>query len=141
MKGPKKGTLAWYKKELDRVFSVYIRLRDDGKCFTCDDEKYWRYQQNGHYISRSYLATRFDEENCNTQCPGCNIFRKGNYPEYAIRLIRKYGNGILAKLDRKKNLIVKYDIPDYKKLIRKYEKKVLKIHPHLEDDRFPLVFT
>jgi NinG protein len=141
MKAPKKGTLAWYKSEFDRVFSVFIRIRDDGVCFTCGGEKYWRYQQNGHYVSRSYLATRFDEENCNCQCSACNIFKKGNYVQYSIRLVRKYGAQILEKLDKKKDQIVKFDIPWYKKAIRKYEKKVLDLFPEFLDDRFPLVFS
>lgn len=123
MKKPQKGTLAWYKDELDRVFSIYIRIRDDGVCFTCNNEKHWRNQQNGHYVSRSYLSLRFDEQNCNCQCAGCNIFKKGNMDEYAIRLTRKYGKQILDKLNKKKYKIVKYDIPWYIRMIKKYEKK------------------
>lgn len=126
-KTPEKGTLAWYKKELDRVFSIYIRIRDDGKCCTCGDEKYWKYQQNGHYVSRTYLATRFDEQNCNCQCAGCNIFKSGNLTQYALFLTRKYGKSILEKLDKKKNQIVKFDIIWYKKMINKYEKKIEKL--------------
>lgn len=141
MKSPQPGTLAWYKAELDRVFSVFIRIRDDGTCFTCNNEKHWRYQQNGHYVSRSYLSTRFDEENCHCQCSGCNIFKKGNMDEYAVRLTRLYGNGILEKLDKKKHKIVKFDILWYKKMIRKYEKKIWKMYPEFTDTRFPLKFT
>lgn len=124
MKSPAPGTQAWYKKELDRVFSVYIRMRDDGVCFTCGNEKWWKYQQNGHYVSRSYLSTRFDEENCHCQCVACNMFKKGNYVEYALRLTRVYGRGILERLDKKKDKIVKYDIIWYKKMIKKYQSKI-----------------
>lgn len=132
MKKPKKGTLQWYKLELDRIFSIYIRLRDDGVCYTCGSEKHWKYQQNGHYISRGYLATRFDEENCHCQCFSCNIRKKGNYTQYALNLTKQYGSGILKKLDKKKDTIVKLDIPKYKKLIRKYEKKIKKLNPNVE---------
>lgn len=124
MKAPKKGTTAWFKVELDRVFSIYIRMRDDGKCYTCGNEKWWKYQQNGHYISRGYLSTRFDEENCHCQCAACNIFKKGNYTQYALNLTRQYGNGILERLDQKKNQIVKFDSIWYKKMIRKYNNKI-----------------
>lgn len=117
-------TLADWKGELDRVFSIYIRIRDDGKCFTCPNEKHWKYQQNGHYISRAHLSTRFDEENTNCQCIGCNIFKHGNMDEYALALTRKYGKSILEKLNKKKYTIVKYDILWYKKMITKYEKKI-----------------
>jgi len=123
MKSPQRGTLAWYKKELDRVFSIYIRIRDDGKCISCGDEKHWKYQHAGHYVSRSYLSLRFNEQNVNVQCPACNIFKKGNMDEYALALQKKYGKGILDKLNKLKYKIVKYDILWYSKMIKKYEKK------------------
>jgi len=62
--------------------------------------------QNGHYISRSKLATRFDEENCRPQCVGCNIFKKGNYTAYALRLNREDPE-LLERLERKSNKIFK----------------------------------
>ena len=52
------------KKELDKWFSLYIRLRDSEngliQCFTCGTVKNYKSgMQNGHFQSRSHLATRF----------------------------------------------------------------------------------
>lgn len=86
------------KKEADRVFSLWIRARD-GRCVTCGSTANL---QNGHYVSRSWSALRFDEVNCNAQCVGCNVFKKGNMDEYARFLLRRYGPDVLDELAAKK---------------------------------------
>ena len=75
----KSKSLAKYKKELDAIFSKYVRLvhaDNDGmvSCYTCGKLKHWKSQQNGHFVSRQYLATRWEEDNCRVQCAGCNVF-------------------------------------------------------------------
>lgn len=117
-------TSAWYKKELDRVFSIFIRQRDKGVCFTCGNVKNWKYQQNGHYVSRAHMSLRFDEINCNAQCQSCNIFRNGNMDEYALALIRKHGDSVLDTLSQKKNTIRKWSIPEFQERIEYYKTKI-----------------
>ena len=59
-------------KELDRIFSFYIRTRDGWKCVTCgstDRESL----QCGHLFSRISYNTRWDERNAYCQCSGCNF--------------------------------------------------------------------
>ncbi len=119
-----KKTQTWYKKELDRVFSIYIRQRDKGVCFTCGNQKDWKYQQNGHYISRQHMNTRFDEENCHCQCVSCNVFKGGNMDEYALALIRKYGDVHLIILNARKNTIRKWSIPELQERIEYYKTKI-----------------
>jgi hypothetical protein len=123
-KPKKQPSLAALKKKLDRVFSIFIRKRDKGVCFTCDKKLPWKQQQNGHYISRGVLILRWDERNCNCQCVGCNIFKNGNMAEYAIRLMKKHGPAILVDLDREKWKILKMSRQDYVDLIDKYEKLI-----------------
>lgn len=69
-------------------------------CFTCGTRKPWKELQCGHYISRSYYSLRYNEINCNPQCVACNVFKKGNLETYTIRLMDKYGDNILRKLDK-----------------------------------------
>lgn len=90
------------KRKADAVFSQFIRNRDK-HCYTCMRTLPVKELQNGHYISRSYISTRYDETNCHAQCYGCNIMKKGNYPVYSIRMINEYGVEILTTLDRLKN--------------------------------------
>ena len=109
------------KKELDRVFSIYIRQRDKGVCFTCGDKKDWQKQQNGHYIKRSNMSLRYSEVNCHCQCVRCNIFLKGCYPEYSEQLMYKYGVDIISKLNKEGRDIKQWTAPMLKEMIERYK--------------------
>lgn len=118
----KKPTLSQLRRKLDKVFSEFIRQRDKGICCTCGKQDTWKYMQCGHYISRSSLATRYNEINCHCQCVGCNIFKKGNMPSYTLFLQKKYGYEIIQSL-YKKSLEITKDFP-YLSLIALYEGKL-----------------
>ena len=49
--------------------------------------------QCGHFQSRRFLATRFDEENCAPQCVACNMFKQGEQYKFSLNLDAKYGEG------------------------------------------------
>lgn len=71
------------KAKLDKEFSLFIRLRDampNGyfRCISCGQIKPFEQADNGHYINRQHMNTRFDEMNCNAQCRHCNRFMEGN---------------------------------------------------------------
>lgn len=64
--------------KLDKVFSLYIRLRDSRafgyrgfKCISCGQIKPFAKADCGHYYSRKNMATRFDEDNCHSECSQC----------------------------------------------------------------------
>lgn len=99
MKKVKTKTLAKWKKELDVVFSRYIRQRDNGQCFTCPKKDHWKNMQCGHFVPRQYLSLRFDERNCNCQCYACNMLYNGQPSLYAIKLKRKYGDSIIEEFE------------------------------------------
>lgn len=125
MKSPK--TTTKLKKELDTIFSRYIRMKyaeKDGtcKCFTCDYRNHWKKLQNGHFVSRYYLSTRFDERNCRPQCYTCNMYRNGMTPDFSQNLEKELGKGITEELYREARKIVKY-FP-YEELIEIYKEKV-----------------
>ena len=116
-------------EKLDGVFSQYIRLRDSNqngycRCITCNKIDYWKDMQNGHFIPRQHMSTRFDERNCNVQCNTCNVGLRGNLEVYATSLKQKYGDTIVDDLTRKKNETVHYSIPELKDLIKDYSSKV-----------------
>jgi hypothetical protein len=123
--------LAKLKKQLDTVFSIYIRMKyaDDDlyvKCFTCDTVlKYDKGMQNGHFYSRNLLSLRFNEMNCRPQCVGCNMFKKGNYIEYYRRLEAEIGKGGMDYLYHLSKQSIKLTRADYQELIEKYEAKTL----------------
>ena len=80
----------------DRVFSEFVRLtyvREDGmvQCCTCKKRFHRTVIQNGHYKKRSAYKYRFSMDNCHPQCETCNVFLSGNYREYYLFMVDKYG--------------------------------------------------
>ena len=83
--------------------------------------------QNGHFQSRSFLATRFDEENCQPQCVGCNMFKQGEQYKFAINLDAKYGEGKAEELEFLAKSVVKFSRIDYEDKISYYGTLVEKL--------------
>jgi len=86
----------------DEAFSRYIRQKyaigGFVLCVTCGTNKRWQEVDAGHFISRGKNSTRFDERNVFPQCKQCNIFKGGAKPEYALFLVRAFGEGIIEEL-------------------------------------------
>lgn len=85
-----------YVRKLDNVFSLYIRLRDampNGmiRCISCGQIKTFDKFDNGHFHSRTHMATRWDEDNCHAECKFCNRFKADHLIGYRENLIRKIG--------------------------------------------------
>lgn len=127
-KAERKKSIKYIKKQLDDIYSLYIRWKDakDGKnrCFTCNVELPIKELQDGHYESRRFLALRYFDGNNNPQCFRCNITLKGNYTVYALRMIEKYGKEHLDLLAIKKHNTVKWTAFEYQLLIDEYTEKV-----------------
>ena len=117
------------KKELDKWFSLYIRLREstmDGvtQCFTCGKIDYHNKLQCGHFQSRRHLATRFDETNCQVQCVGCNMFKSGEQYKFGLNLDAKYGDGAAEELQLRSRQTLKMSRVDYEDKIGYYKEAV-----------------
>mgnify|MGYP003403394761 CR=1 FL=1 len=88
------------RKELDRVFSLFIRKRDSNTCVVCwstDNPNNW------HLFSRSNLSTRWDEVNCNCQCASCNILHEANPRPYTEWFKREYWEAMYEDLESRWN--------------------------------------
>ena len=75
-------------------------------------------------MSRIYLATRWDEENCHACCIGCNVFKNGNMPAYTAYLEEKFGFGIVQRLQKRARAIIKLSLIYYEEMINIYKKKL-----------------
>jgi hypothetical protein len=121
------------KKELDTIFSIYIRLReatDEGmvQCFTCGKVSHYKTgMQNGHFQSRKHLTTRWNETNCQVQCVGCNMFKAGEQYKFSIALEAKYGEGTSEYLEFTARTIMKVSRIDYEDKISYYKEAVEKL--------------
>ncbi len=113
-------------KKLDRVFSLYIRLRDSGegygKCCTCGKVGHYKSMHAGHFQSRGHHGTRFDEKNVNMQCPHCNLWRDGAGPDYFRFMQDKYGDDVIDEI--RANKLGKFFAWDLEELIEHYQKLV-----------------
>ena len=117
----KKKSVSFWKKKADAVFSIFIRQRGKGICFTCGLMRTWKEMQCGHFNSRSHSITRYDEINCQSQCLNCNIWRRGNIPEFALRLDEKYGLGTASALTIKAREKYQLTVPELQEIITKYK--------------------
>jgi hypothetical protein len=121
------------KTKLDNIFSLYIRLReatDEGlvQCFTCGNVNNYKVgMQNGHFMSRKFMATRYDEQNCQVQCVGCNMFKFGEQFKFSLALDYKYGKGTAEELLHKSRQINKMSSKDFEEKISYYKSLVEKL--------------
>lgn len=117
--------VAQLKRKADKVWSEYIRLRDSfeqngdrvAACITCGTVKPIKEMQNGHFVSRKSSSLRYDEQNCNTQCSACNVFRYGELYQYGLELDRKYGDGTANRLHDRRFETHKWTIPELEGII------------------------
>lgn len=119
----KKGSL---KDKLDKVFSLYIRLRDampNGyfRCISCGEIKPFDQADCGHYFSRTHLATRFDERNCHAECRYCNRFKADHLDGYRENLIRKIGQREFDLLRLRHQSSAQMSEFEYRELIKYYK--------------------
>jgi 5-methylcytosine-specific restriction endonuclease McrA len=115
------------KNKFDAIFSKFIRERDKGRCVTCGKQAEPKEMQCGHYISRSNMNTRWDEQNCHCQCVGCNVFKNGNMDEYSLFMISKYGEGILQEMNKRKQQIRQWTSKEIEEKIAYYKEKLEEI--------------
>ena len=116
-------------KKLDRLFSLYIRLRDampNGftRCISCGKIKSFEDMDCGHFYSRTHMATRFDEDNCNAECKYCNRFSADHLIAYQANLIRKIGISRFEKLGLKAKSTCHWLDSELEDRIKYYSQKV-----------------
>ena len=119
-------------KRLDKVFALYIRLRDCmpngfGRCISCGKIKQYRELDCGHFFGRSNMATRFDEDNCSAECQGCNRASSDHLIYYQENLIRKIGVARFSTLRERAHSIKKWDDEELKRMILHYTSEVKRL--------------
>lgn len=128
MKKNKTNYRSFYVKKLDAIFSKYIRRRfaenDISECYTCGKKDHWKNLQCGHFMSRRFYSTRWDDKNCQVQCKGCNVFRYGEQFKFSVHLDKEYGEGTAEMLEYNSKQLLKIYMPQLKLLILKYEELV-----------------
>ena len=122
-------TISKLKKELDKWFSLYIRLKDatdEGmvQCFTSGRVYHYKSIHAGHFMSRKSLSTRWNETNVQPQSAADNLFGQGEQYKFGLALDAKYGEGTAEELQFKSRQIKKFSRVDYEDLISYYKSLV-----------------
>jgi hypothetical protein len=125
----KKPTLKSLKNKCWRIFSEYIRRKeaDEGGtnyCFTCGQPKFWKELQAGHFIGGRTNSVLFNEEIVKPQCLMCNVFLRGNYGKYTLRMLDLHGREKVDEFMSLKHHVKKYTQSDLEALITEYKNKI-----------------
>lgn len=91
-----KSDVSLLKEKAWKEVSLYVRLshaNKDGfvKCFTCDNIKFWKEMQAGHFVPGRGNSILFDIRGIRPQCYGCNIMHAGRQLEFLGRLEQDMG--------------------------------------------------
>ncbi len=124
-----KKTISKLKKELDKYFSLYIRLRDANEygmvqCFTSGRVYHYKNIHAGHFMSRKHLSTRWCDTNVQPQSAADNLFGQGEQYKFALHLDGKYGEGTAEELQFKSRQIHKVSRVEYEEQISYYKNLV-----------------
>lgn len=136
VKLPKVKSVKELVKELDSIFSRFVRLRDSDKygvvsCFTCGVKMDFKKSQCGHFLSRRHYAVRWEEKNTAVQCVRCNIFKQGEQFIFSENLKKKYGENVIEILNIRKNNTCKLEKFTLQTQIQHYSDKVKELKEKL----------
>jgi hypothetical protein len=134
-----------YADKLDRIFSHYIKLKEsllstgmitECVCITCGRRKPISQIDAGHYMSRRFWATRWDERNVHAQCHGCNRLgrrgRAGDHNIYKLRLIQLYDEQTVQEIQiAAQRLTYQFRDSQLIESIKHYQREIEKIRGKL----------
>lgn len=95
--------------KLDDLFRKLMRLKKPRTdCFVCHRQVgYFSSKtepyglQVGHFVSRSVFALRWDLENCEYICSGCNKIHEQNILPHTYAIVKEYGEEFVDRLNVK----------------------------------------
>ena len=128
----KSKNLSAAKKTCDTWFSKFIRIRDASQygtcqCVTCDNVKHYKEMDAGHFMSRRYMATRWDEQNVHAQCQRCNQYAAGEQYKHGKIINLRYGEGTSDYLMTKSRSLQKFTKKEVMELARYYQEETNKL--------------
>ena len=119
-------------KELDAIYSQYVRLDQSDQygyciCVTSGVRMFWTEAQNGHFFSRRFYPTRWNDDNCHPQSMRDNVFLKGNYINYTRYMIDSYGRKFVDDLEKLAHTTIKIKNAELIEKIEHYKKEVKRL--------------
>ena len=125
----KKTPLQLAKAKADKYFSLYVRQRDADingfvRCCTSGELHHWKNLDLGHFMSRRFEATRYDEKNTGPQSRSSNRFNQGEQYKFGLYLDKKYGPKTAEKITIKSRMFCKRNRFDFEHIAETYKKKL-----------------
>ena len=125
----KAKTHAKLKKELDAVFSKYIRwyyadANGYVECYTCGQVKPVKEMQAGHFQSRRHNSTRWEFNNVRPHDARCNMFAQGEQYLFGQKLKAEIGEEAVEAFVQLSHKSVKFSKADLEYLIDLYKEKL-----------------
>lgn len=124
-------------RTLTKWFNIFVRVRDadsDGNltCISCGKKAH--YNDNvfdaGHFVPSKYLATRWLEENVNSQCKGCNNSANGAMYQHGKGINKKYGDGTAEWILSLLEVSTKISKEERMQMAREYKSKAEELAKH-----------
>ena len=128
----KQKTITKLKKDLWKVFSLYIKLKhsEDGEwcsCYTCGNPIKIGTSSchGGHFLSKAaYNIHYFNENNVRPQGSCCNTFKEGDPITFRENLIEEIGLEAVEEMEATRHTVVKRDRGWYLDKIEHYKQEV-----------------
>ena len=113
----------------DKAFSEYIRARDIYICQTCGlaGRKGDGVMTCGHLITRAKYSTRWDEQNAECQCRGCNMLHEFQPERMTSKWIARNGIEEYNRLVLKSNTPRKFTIGEIREIANYYKDELCKL--------------
>ena len=130
-----RSKLSILKDKAQRIFNEYIRLRDQHlSCISCGSTT--KLKQAGHYFGvKGNQMLRYDEDNVNGECQGCNAFNESHLIFYGDNLKLKIGEQRLLELKQRAKAFkecpwLTWHIKDVEDIIELYTAKIKTLRAH-----------
>lgn len=119
-------------KELDDVFSDFIRLRwADHRgyvlCFLTGRKAYWKEMDAAHWKSRKHMGTRWDEHNVHAVTVDSNRFDTDHLPQYDKAMFSTYELSECQRISDASKSTMKFTAAELQEKIEFYKEEVKKL--------------
>ena len=95
------------------------------RCYTCGTSNLWnRGTDAGHAIPGRHGSVLLDESIIRPQCKVCNIWKRGNYPVFTLKLINEHSAEWFERKLADAHKIVKWTSHDLTEKIKEYDKRL-----------------
>ena len=96
-----------------------------GRCITCNRLYPFKQLQAGHFVPGRGNAVLWDDRGVHAQCYGCNIGKKGNWPEYLLWMQSHYDQETIDELLNQRHAVKKMSVTDYENLYMDIKNKLM----------------